>query len=194
MRLFVGVDLDASRREAVTRAAEAIGRLLNRSCGERAVRWVARDNLHLTIRFLGEVDEALAARVREALAPPLDVEPFDVAFDGAGAFPPRGTPRVLWIGVIRGAAGLERTVEAVDGRLRDAGVPASARPFSPHLTIGRFRERARVGRGDALRETLAAVPVASGDMRVTSVVLYNSHLSPGGPRYEALGHTTLGRA
>jgi len=194
VRLFVAVDLDDPRREAVTRAAEAIRRLLNRSCGERAVRWIARDHLHLTIRFLGEVDEALGSRIRESLAPPLGAEPFDLALDGAGVFPPRGAPRVLWIGVTRGAAGLDRTVEAVDARLRRAGVPGAARPFSPHLTIGRFRERARVGRGDALREALAAVQVASGDMRVMSVVLYDSRLSPSGPRYEPLGRTPLAAA
>jgi len=200
MRLFVAVDLDPARHEAVARAAAGLRRALDSEGWGRALRWVAPGHLHLTIRFLGEMEEAAGARVGEALAAPLDVAPFDVVFEGAGVFPPRGAPRVVWIGLTSGADGLARVFDAVESRLRPLGVAPDTRPLSPHLTIARLRDRARGGRPDASRPAaprrrldaaLEAVRVAAGAQPVRSITLYQSRLTPAGPEYSPLVSTPL---
>ena len=201
MRLFVAVDLDPARHEAVARAAAGLRRALDSEGWGRALRWVAPGHLHLTIRFLGEMEEAAGARVGEALAAPLDVAPFDVVFEGAGVFPPRGAPRVVWIGLASGVDGLARVLDAVESRLQPLGVAPDTRPLSPHLTIARLRDRARGGRPDAprpadaqrrrLAAALDAVRVATGAQPVRSITLYQSRLTPAGPEYSPLVSTPL---
>ena len=155
MRLFVAVELDAAARDALARAAADLGRLKPVAAGP-PLKWVAPAALHLTLRFIGEVDAARGARVTAALEPPLAVAPFDVLFAGVGAFPPRGAPRVIWAGVARGAERLTSLADAVERRVREAGEPAEARPFAAHLTLARARDRGRPARGDELRAALAA--------------------------------------
>jgi 2'-5' RNA ligase len=205
MRLFVAVDLDPERHEAIARVVAGLRRAAGSAGWDRSARWVSPRNLHLTIRFIGEVDEAAGARGREALGPPIELPPFDVVFEGAGVFPPRGAPRVLWIGVERGAEDLAHLFDALESRLRLAGIAPEARPFSPHLTIARFRDRERGRRGtrsagawsaDLPRrrpaDALAAVRVGAGPMPVRSVTLYQSRLTPAGPEYSTLLSTPLG--
>lgn len=194
MRLFVAVDLDRERHEAMARAIDGLRRALAPAGWDRAVRWVSPHNLHLTIRFIGELDEAAGARVRTALSAPLDVPPFDVVLEGAGVFPPRGAPRVLWIGVAGGGEGLARVFDAVESRLRPAGVAPETRPFSPHLTIGRFRDRGdrSAPRGRTrLEDAIAEVRVGAGPLAVRSITLYQSRLTPAGPEYSPLVSTPL---
>jgi len=196
MRLFVAVDLDPERHEAIARVVAGLRRAAGSAGWDRSARWVSTHNLHLTIRFIGEIDEAAGARVSEALAPPIAMPAFEVVFEGAGVFPPRGAPRVLWIGVERGAADLARLFDAVEARLRRAGVAPETRPFSPHLTIARFRDRDRRqgagAPGPRPADAIAAVRLGAGPMPVRSVTLYQSRLTPAGPEYTALVATALG--
>ncbi len=182
MRLFVAVELDAPARDALVRAAAGLARTEAVAAGP-SLKWVAPAALHLTLRFIGEVDAARGARVMAALEAPFALAPFDVTFAGAGAFPPRGAPRVLWAGVAEGADRMVALAAAVERRVREAGEPAETRPFTPHLTLARARDRGRPVRGDALRETLARAPLAAGPVRVASVTLFESRLTPRGPDY-----------
>lgn len=191
MRLFVAVDLDPERHEAIVRAMAGLRRAARADAWDRSVRWVPPHNLHLTIRFIGELDEAAGARVGMALAAPLGVPPFDVVFEGAGVFPPRGAPRVLWIGVERGGEGLTRVFDVVESRLRRVGLAPETRPFSPHLTIARFRDRERPD-GRRLDDAITSVRVGAGPQPVHSITLYQSRLTPAGPQYSALVSTPLG--
>ncbi len=199
MRLFVAVDLDPEHLAAIARAIAGLRRALVPTGWDRAARWVAPRNLHLSVRFVGELDNAAAARVREALAAPLDVPPVDVVFEGAGVFPPRGAPRVLWIGVASGVEGLTQVFDAVEGRLQPAGVAPETRPFSPHLTIARFRDRGRRSGGPRpadgqwrrLADAIASVHVGAGPMPVRSITLYQSCLTPAGPEYSPLASPSL---
>ena len=202
MRLFVAVDLDSERQEAIARAMAGLRRAAGPAGWDRAARWVSPRNLHLTIRFIGDLDEAAGTRVAEAMAASIAVPPFEVVLEGAGVFPPRGAPRVLWIGVERGADDLVRLSDVVEARLRPAGVAPETRPFSPHLTIARFRDRERGGRSDRpgpavlrgtrLADAIASVHVAAGPLPVRSVTLYQSRLTPAGPEYSPLVSTPLG--
>jgi RNA 2',3'-cyclic 3'-phosphodiesterase len=185
MRLFVAADVDGPCREAVARA---VGRLRDRAeslrrGSSRGVSWVAAQNLHLTLHFLGEIDERRVPALEKALAPPLGIDDTSVGFGPWGVFPPRGVPRVIWIGITGGVATLARAQVLVGQRLEREGIPPESRPWSPHLTVGRVK----VPSGPLwARLTEEAAPGVDARCPVTSCTLYRSHLSPGGPTYEAL--------
>jgi 2'-5' RNA ligase len=185
MRLFVAIDLSDEAREAVaaeqTRIADALG-------PKASMKWVKPAAAHLTLVFIGSVDAARAASLVEAIAVDVDLEPFDMVLEGAGAFPPRGAPRVLWIGTTAGAAELIALQRRLSSRISGLGVALEARPFHPHLTIGRWRESRPSDRDRALA---AARPGALAQVRVEHATLYESRLSPSGPAYIALTRANL---
>ena len=128
-RLFVAIDLpeEVKRELARFRREEMPG-----------ARWVPLDQLHLTLRFIGEVDDTTLAAIRKALGD-VRVAPFSLAVQVVGHFPPRKTPHVLWVGADAGAplADLQGQVEEC---VQTAGLAPESRPFSPHITIARLRE------------------------------------------------------
>jgi RNA 2',3'-cyclic 3'-phosphodiesterase len=188
MRLFIAVDLDAAARAAVEDAMRRLrDRAERRRRGlSRGVRWVDPRNLHLTLHFIGEADDDHASALQSGLVAPLAVEPANVGFGGWGVFPSRGAARVIWIGVTDGAATLSRAHAELAKRLVAAGITPEARPFSPHLTIGRVRVPSETDWNELVRES--GLPPAF-DSAMLDSVLYRSHLSPAGPAYEALTRT-----
>ena len=141
------------------------------------------DNYHLTLKFLGSVDEARLAEIAAAIGGAVTaVEPFDIAVRGLGAFPTVDRARVLWAGVSAGASPLAALADAVEGRLAALGFAREARAFSAHVTLGRVREARR---NPTLAEALTrAAHVELGSARVDHVRLMQSRLSPQGARYE----------
>ncbi|MDQ3991965.1 MAG: RNA 2',3'-cyclic phosphodiesterase, partial [Actinomycetota bacterium] len=144
-------------------------------------RWVDRDNWHMTLKFLGRTPPDLAAWVRascrEAAA---ESSPFDLRFTGLGVFPGPSRARVLWAGLDDASGRLAGLAEAVERRL-ETEFPREKRGFTPHLTVARFRAGLDV-RADI--NDLRATAISSDPFRVDRLVLYRSHLSPRGARYE----------
>ncbi len=135
--------------------------------------------------------------VIEAINIAVDLPVFDIAFGGAGVFPPRGAPRVLWIGVTEGAAALTSLQSEIAERIRGLGLTFDDRPFHPHLTVGRWRESRSDRAARGRRRGEGGPPGGSGtvaDVRVTRATLYQSRLSASGPAYTALAHATLARS
>jgi 2'-5' RNA ligase len=189
VRLFVAVELDDAVRREMASLTRDLGRRIA-DLGVAGLRWVAPENLHLTLRFIGEVDTDRAARVIRALSPPLPLSPFDVRFDHLGVFPSRGAPRVLWVGVASGREALGRVFDAIEERVRAAGLTPEPRPFAAHLTLARFRERVFPPRGAGLQSLLGVHPDLPV-LAVTGTTLFESRLTPTGPRYEARLKTAL---
>ena len=164
-RLFVAIDPSAPVRDALARLSH----------GVPGAKWVAPEQFHLTLRFIGAVEGALLDEIAEALG---DVEApaFRLALDGVGHFPPRGAPRVLWAGVNDGAA-LGRLHERIEARLRQLGVAPDRRRFAPHVTLARLKQAplARVRDYLALNGAFA-----TEDFPVTAFQLYSSHLGAAG--------------
>src|SRR5262245_22813927 len=146
MRLFVGVELSDAARRLAAEVARALQRELEKALG---ARWVAPQNMHLTVRFVGYVPDDRAAAVLEALMRPLDVPAFEIELGGCGRFPSRGAPRVLWIGVRTGLASLRTLHEEFNRRLAPIGYEPESRPFSAHLTLARIA-RARPAAASAI--------------------------------------------
>ncbi len=183
MRLFVAVEIGET---LAARAAE-LSRELRRRAGDAApharITWVPADRLHLTVRFIGEVEDERGEAVSAALQPPLAVNAFDLTLHGAGAFPKSGSPRVLWIGVTGGREPLVAIEREVTSRLTPLGIEEEARAYSPHLTVARLREPAGL-RSARLLDGLTDREI--GNTRIDAITLFQSKLSPKGPTYTPL--------
>jgi len=186
MRLFVAADLPDAVRDALV--AEQ-GRIKSALAGSGSpLKCVKPEHAHLTLVFIGNVDDARVPAVVDAIGSDIDLPAFDATFEGAGAFPPRGAPRVLWIGVGSGAGELVALQRAIAARVAALGLPIEDRDFHPHLTLARWRESRPADRGRAL----AAAPrgVVAG-AHIDGATLYQSRLSPAGPAYTALARANL---
>lgn len=182
-RLFVAVTLQPEVRDAL---AEVIGRL--RAADVSGVRPVAPDALHITLKFLGNVDASRVPGLAATLTAAGDgAVPFRLALEGVGGFPNLEAPRVLWAGVADGADGLADLARRVDGACVSAGFPREQRPFSPHLTLARMRDTAspsdRRRAGAALADAGSALASA---FAIDAFHLIKSTLTPSGPLYESL--------
>lgn len=188
MRLFVGADVG----ERVAAAAGTLIEDLQGKAGTLAPRarvtWIPAERLHLTVRFIGHVDDERYRAIARALEPPLAVPAFDLAFAGIGAFPASGPPRVIWAGVSKGLEALQALEREVTARLEATGIAPEDRAYSPHLTLARVREAAGLKTAallDGVRDR------ALGAARVEAITLFESRLSPKGPAYVALQKTPL---
>jgi len=185
VRLFVAVNLPAEERRAVWDATAPLRE------ARLPVRWAPESSLHLTLRFLGEVDEARVAPIEAALQGCVrGVRTFAVGLGGVGAFPSLARPRVVWIGVERHPA-LELLANDVERSLMTLGFEPELRPFAPHLTLGRAKHGAD---GAAFRDLarLAGTVDHQGTSVVESVDLMRSTLGPGGAVYTVISRAALG--
>jgi len=183
MRLFVAIEIS---EPVAANTLSLIARLQSTAAGlapQARVTWVTGDRLHITVQFIGHVDEAKADAIRSALASPLPITPFDLTVAGVGTFPPRGNPRVVWAGLTGGRDRLITVGRLVGERLAAAGVAAEERPYNPHLTLARVRDAAGL-RAQAL--VARAGDIDLGTTRVDAITLFESRLSPKNPEYVAL--------
>jgi 2'-5' RNA ligase len=179
MRLFLAINLPAAERARIHEAAAPLRR------ARLPVRWVDVDALHLTLKFLGEVPDARKDAIVEAGdTVAARFAAFRLELGELGAFPRLSNPRVVWVGV-RAPPELGGLASELDGAMATLGFPPEARPFSPHLTLGRAEREARAPDFRALGDLAADFPYA-GSVEVRSVDLMRSHLSPRGARYERL--------
>jgi 2'-5' RNA ligase len=187
VRCFVAVLLPEPVRARLAAAAAE----LRRTAG--AVSWVRPENLHLTLRFLGSVEEAALGAIREALDEAgRATAPFALTLGGLGVFPTLRAPRVVWAGVRDGAASLARLHGALETALARRGVPSEGRAFHAHVTLGRVRD---VRGGAALGAALAGRPPEPlGEVGVEALHLMRSELDPRGARYSVLARAALGGA
>ena len=138
LRLFVAVTLPAEAREAIARVIHAL-----RAADVSGLRLVNPEGVHLTLKFLGNVDRSLLPALTDALhAVGEGAAPFALQLSGVGAFPNPRSPRVLWAGVLGDTESLTALASRVDDTCSTLGFSRERRPFSPHLTLARVRESA----------------------------------------------------
>ncbi len=187
IRTFIAVELSGTVK---ARAQEAI-KLLKTSGAE--VGWVDMAQMHLTLKFLGNVPEVetpdVCRVVAEAAA---NVEPFEIVFRGLGAFPRISEPRTIWLGIEQGEEELTELHTAIEEALqKQMGFGKEHRKFHPHLTLGRLRKES-----DPAREELSRLLQENGDFDgdltiVEEVVTFASFLGRHGPNHEPIGHASL---
>jgi len=185
VRLFLAVLLPDEVRAALAAEVQRLQRVA------RDVAWVAPDNLHVTLKFLGEVEPGRVEAVGAALGPVAKTTAaFDVEVLGLGAFPSPTRPRVVWAGLGAGAAPLAALAGRVDAALATAAFAPETRPFAGHVTLGRVREPQRAPRLAAALD--AGASRRFGLVAVDRIALVRSDLSPRGARYTVLETWPLG--
>lgn len=176
MRLFLALNLPDAIRQAVWEAAEPLRR--------RAypVRWVGPGAIHLTVKFLGEVDAGREAGVVEAMErATAEARPFALHLSGFGAFPVPERARVIWVGC-EPEAPLELLQHRVEVEMERVGFPIEGRAFHPHLTLGRASRGARPSDFRGLGRDLEDVEYTA-EVHVESLDLMESTLTPKGAQY-----------
>jgi RNA 2',3'-cyclic 3'-phosphodiesterase len=153
------------------------------------VKWARPEVIHLTVKFLGEIDEKQCEDVKAALeAVVKTTAAFEMTLKDIGAFPAIEHPRVVWVGIEEGAAEITALASRIESSLEKLGFAREERPFSPHLTIGRVRSPLNIVKLKEKVLTAASqfrMPEI-GTHKVTSVILYKSTLTPQGPLYVKL--------
>lgn len=185
MRLFIGVDLPERVKRAAGEAADALRTRLRAARMGVEARWIAPENHHLTLWFIGEVDDARREAIVTAIDRSYAVRAFTLRLGGLGAFPPHGAPRVLWLGVAEGLDSLTAVYRELAGRLAPLGYAPENRPYSAHLTIARVKD-VRRSDVDRLRHVLSSAEAPVESCTIGAVTLFRSRLSPTGARYEPL--------
>lgn len=168
-RLFVAVYPSPAARDALAALAEPL----------RDFRWTPPEQLHLTLRFIGEVSAA-HAEAAEAALERVHVAPFVLEPSGTGVFPPRGQPGVVWVGLGTAHPHLHQLRQRVDDALLAAGVPLELPPFHPHLTVARVRHASPGSVAEFVKRHRGFVGPA---WQVTEFALVESELHPAGPRH-----------
>ena len=172
-RLFIGIDISAdARRRAASYVEE-----LRRTAGDLRVGWERPEKLHITLKFLGDVPETRLGLMEAALGmAAAEIGSYIASLSGTGYFPPRGFPRVLWLGV-DDQGETARVSSSLENELAGRGYPREIREFSPHLTIGRLREPERSRKLAEIHLQKKFEPIS---FKVSELVLYESSLQPSG--------------
>lgn len=189
MRLFIALDLDDTVRERISRFVEGVQNFAPDA------RWVKPESLHVTLKFIGEQQDAAVEKIKQALGT-VSANTTGINFRGYGFFPAPKSARVFWIGMEAGSE-LPALAAAVEEKLVPLGISKEEREFSPHLTLARSPGGSgspRRQKSDGLRSTfqhlqekLSALPVPEfGSMTPREFFLYQSQLSPKGSKYTKL--------
>ncbi|MGE5664150.1 MAG: RNA 2',3'-cyclic phosphodiesterase [Deltaproteobacteria bacterium] len=185
MRAFVGIGLPEACRSAIARSLGPFRAEPGR------VAWVRDRNLHLTLKFLGEIRADQADELETLLSRAAEsVPPFDLDVAGAGAFPTPRAPRVLWVGIREPLELVGKLQQNIETALSRSGFPREDRPFHPHVTAGRVKGALPSGWGDRFVGALSGIRF--GTVRAASFQLYESRLSPAGATYTVLREIPLG--
>ncbi len=184
-RSFFAIELNKEIAEGIRKVQE---RLRGQVTG---VRWVRPEGIHLTLKFLGEVDpdriEEIVRTVEEGVE---GLSPFTVRIRGGGGFPNVKNPRVIWIGVDDQGDSLRELQARVERGVEGLGFKREERVYTPHLTVGRLRSGKGTGAGTL--EALKDIGESDlGTMEVGAIVLFRSHLKPTGAEYTKLGSIPL---
>jgi len=191
VRLFIALELPARVRAAAT----AVARRLRQSGAD--VKWVAEENLHVTLKFLGEVDPSRQGELTRALeAACAGVAPLELQLGPVGAFPKPSRPQVIWLGLAGETQRLARLSGRVQEALRPLGFEPERRAFAAHLTLGRLRRRkGRRPPPAGLARELAGCPAPEEPaFWADQVVLMRSTLKPTGAVYRPVHQVTLSPA
>jgi RNA 2',3'-cyclic 3'-phosphodiesterase len=186
LRTFIAVEIAPNIRSSAQRLIERL------RISQAKVKWIEPENLHFTLKFLGDVPAAeindVCRAVEKAAAP---FTPFELVAKGCGAFPSPARPRTVWMGVNDGAEPMELLVQAIERSLEPLGFAREHRRFTPHLTLGRVREGPAVGLLQLADLITKLAEFDAGSMIIDEVTVFSSTLSRGGAKYEALSRIEL---
>lgn len=183
MRLFIALDLPEEWKRILAQPEASIGWL------GRGVKWVEPRGMHLTLKFLGEVEETLLPQIRDGITVACStISTFTMRLQGTGVFPNPKRPRVYWAG-IEAPRQLMDLQTRMDAEMQRIGFPAEEHPFRPHLTIARIKDP--IGK-QRMTDALLNFKLEGDSIEIREALLMRSHLSIEGARYEAIFRCPLG--
>ncbi len=175
LRVFIAIDIpDHTVLDNLSKARD----LLLESKAD--LKPVATENLHITLRFIGEVPLTMVNRICDELYK-IKFEPFKIKIKGIGVFPNINRPRVIWAGVVEGVEHLRQLHDQVEKILRKMGIPPEREKFIPHITLARVKSGRNIPRLVKIIESIADMEF--GEVVVDKIVLKRSMLTPSGPIY-----------
>lgn len=182
-RSFIAVDLSHETQERLEQVTESFKEKLD----NLPIKWVPVENIHLTLKFLGDVSESNQEMLSEIIqSSALSHHNFELSIGGTGAFPNESRPRVLWVGVEAPTelSSLQRSIDLETARL---GYKSDRRPFSPHLTIGRVSRSANPREIRKISQVIKDQKIGFLSIsKVREIHLFRSDLQPGGAVYTRL--------
>lgn len=187
MRTFIAIELPPEIKNSLSSLQEQ----LKKSGAD--VKWVQPQNIHLTLKFLGERDDKKIEKIMQILEETAkDKNLFEISISSVGAFPTINSPRVIWVGVDKGDTQIKEIAKDLEERIAKIGIPGEDRPFSSHITIGRMRSGLNRER---LVKDLDNLTHSFGQQTkrflVTKITLFESILTSKGPIYEVLREASL---
>lgn len=186
LRTFLAIELPESIRKR-------IGEVQRELKSSRAdVRWVSPQNIHLTLKFFGNIEESEIDPIAQSIEEPVrTTSPIFIMVRGMGAFPGLKNPKVIWVGLHDEGKVLVSLQKRLEGELEKIGFPSEGRPFHPHLTLGRMRSNQ--GKDELVKGMERHREEEFGNFQAERVILFKSDLKPEGPIYTALREIRLGR-
>ena len=189
MRTFIAVDIFQAAKDGLERTVSGL-----REMGLGDVRWVQLQGIHLTLKFLGEIDDAMVQPILAAAERSCHgTGSFELTLSGLGCFPNSKKPRVIWAGLEGDIEALIQLQARLDQELHlSCSFKREDRPFRPHLTLARVRDIASDKDRRSVGERIDAVPLPT-DIRwtVSQINLIHSTLTPQGAKYRTLGSVML---
>ncbi|MGH9353048.1 MAG: RNA 2',3'-cyclic phosphodiesterase [Terriglobia bacterium] len=178
MRAFIAIPFPGKIINQLAKQMETFRSASGSSLKQDSAKWVDPDGIHLTLKFLGEIDAAKTQQVITALIPPGNFQSMTLEVRGFGCFPDCKRPRVFWAGVVAPPA-LRDLAGRIDAAMTKLGFPSDGRPFSPHLTLARFSG----GQPQPWLKSAVREPGewTSGRFEICEFCLFESQLSPGAP-------------
>jgi len=175
LRTFLGLPLATAFQGDIAPLIEKLKR------DHPEVRWVKASEIHVTLHFFGSIEAEEIPKIKQLVSSVTErSRPLELCLKGVGGFPNLGRPRVVWVGIEGATEPLKALQAAIERELGKAGFPGEAREFKPHLTLGRVKEGGRVSGIDQVFFG------ATEQKKLSELVLFQSHLSPEGARYERI--------
>lgn len=185
MRTFIAIELP----EKIKTALSSIQNQLKTTGAD--VKWVKEENIHLTLKFLGGINEQTLEKVKNILGETAKTTPpFQMRIGSLGAFPKIDFPRVIWAGAVQGETESKKIADQLEDQLAEINIPKEERPFSAHITLGRLRSgRNKEKLTTMLNKLKDEMEIL--EFKVEKITLFASKLTPGGPIYESLQEAAL---
>jgi 2'-5' RNA ligase len=184
-RLFIAADFPNQVIEKIKIIQESL-----KEGNPTVVHWTNPENIHLTLKFLGETKLEKAQSIKDNLDNiAIETKPFGLKLEGIGSFPNWRNPRIVWIGVEKSES-LHLLVRQIEANMKNLGCASEIKSFSPHLTIGRVRENSRQEAIQILEKKCVSFATIMGITQITEIHLYKSDLYRSGPVYESI-HTSM---
>lgn len=187
MRAFIAITLPKEIKDYLNKLQKQL------KTSGADVKWVEPENIHLTLRFLGEIDDSMLVKINEIMqAIALARNEFSISLSELGAFPNIASARVIWVGINEGDKETKEIAEESEDNIAGIGIPKETRAFSSHITIGRSKSGLNRAKLMQLLKELANKPTEENlRFTVRKISLLQSTLTPKGPVYEILKEVNL---